>query len=100
MNHCLVSGRIERDPAYTVRNGLSICRLQLRVERKRRRDGQLESFPFDLEVSAFGGTAERASSSLLRGTKVTVRGRLDPYEAKDGKLRMALIADELEWESA
>ena len=60
MNHCLVSGRIERDPAYSVRNGLAICRLQLRVERKRRRDGQLESFPFDLEVSAFGGAAESA----------------------------------------
>ena len=60
----------------------------------------LLTFAAAIPAIVSGGIAERASSGLLRGTKVTVRGRLDPYEAKDGKLRVALIADELEWESA
>jgi hypothetical protein len=49
-----------------------------------------------LRVSTFGKSAERARE-LRRGALVTVRGRLDPYQARDGNLRVALVADELEW---
>ena len=97
MNTYLVSGTLARDAAFLVRSGLSICRLQVRVMRQHKRDGVLQQTPFELEVSAFGRSAERARD-LRCGTRLTVRGRLDPYEARDGKLRLGLLADELEWE--
>jgi primosomal replication protein N len=96
MNTCLLSGTLQRSPAFAVRSGLSICRLHVRIARQQRRGGALERAPFDVEVSTFGKSAERARE-LRRGALVTVRGRLDPYQARDGNLRVALVADELEW---
>ena len=99
MNNCLLSGRLTHDPAYTVRNGLAICRLKLRVDRQKKREGRVEAVPFEVEVSVFGASAEHTSNAVLRGSRITVRGRLDPYQAANGALRVALVADELEWET-
>lgn len=96
MNTCLLSGTLQKTPAFAVRSGLSICRLHVRIARQQKRDGVLERAPFDVEVSTFGKSAERARE-LRRGEQVTIRGRLDPYRARDGNLRVALLADELEW---
>ena len=98
MNTCLLSGTLAREPAFEVRSGLSICRLQVRIARQPKREGAHERASFDVEVNALGRAADRARE-LRRGAHLTIRGRLDPYHASDGNLRLALLADELEWDA-
>ena len=97
-NGVQLTGTIVRQPELRLsRTGLEVCTLQLAVSR-RRRDGE-ERGALQVEVVAFGATAE-AAAELAQGEHVAVSGRLGQREwtSRDGSqhARFEIVADEVE----
>lgn len=104
-NNVTVTGNITQDPQLAVSNGgtpylrFSIAWNQLKG------DVQIPNY---FDVTAFNSMAVNASSSLAKGQRVTVTGRLEQssWEAEDGTKRSAvkILADsigaDLRWATA
>ena len=88
MNKVILMGRLTRDPEvrYTQGdNAMAIARYSLAVDRRFKRDGELDA-DF-INCVAFGKSGEFAEKYLKKGTKVAVVGSIQTgsYTNKDGQ---------------
>lgn len=80
MNSIILMGRLTKDPV--VKSGSSVyARYTIAVDRKFKKDGEATADFIDCVV--FGKSAEFAEKYLHKGTKITVRGRLQVNNFKD-----------------
>lgn len=89
-------GNLTRDPELRfTKSGLAMLTLGLAVTRRR---NEQESTSF-FDVVAFGGLAENAAESLVKGTRVVVVGRLEQRswetDSGDRRSKVEVIADEV-----
>lgn len=81
--------------------GLAYCRLRLAFSnsRKNKKTDQYEYTPgIFVDCTVFGGMAENAAESLVKGDEVIVSGELEKeeYESKDGEKRDKLVLQRAE----
>ena len=92
MQFITFTGYLTADPSSrATNNGTSVCSFTVGVTRSRKNPaGDRESDFF--RVTTWRQTADFCSKYLTKGSKVLVRGELQPstYEGKDGKTRISL----------
>jgi single-strand DNA-binding protein len=102
MNRIVLMGRLTRDPEMKVieENGKVVTKFTLAVERAYKSSGGEKTADF-IPVVLWGKKAEVAAEYLIKGSLVTVSGRLQTrsYEDKDGNRKFAfdVIADEFQF---
>lgn len=104
MNKSILMGRLTRDPEVRYSQGentLCIARFTLAVDRRRsanNADNQTADF---INIVAFGKNGEFAEKYLVKGTKVTLAGRIQTgsYTNKDGVkvYTTEVVVDEMEF---
>ena len=88
MNKVILMGRLARDPdVRTTQSGKSVAQMTLAVDRRRGADGKQDA-DF-LALIAWEKIADIAATSLHKGSKILVEGRLQSrsYNAQDGSKR-------------
>lgn len=104
-----VVGNLTRDPELRfTQGGRAICTLGLAVSRRYQVNNEWQEQTSFFNVVAWGQLGENAASSLTKGTRVLVTGRLEQrsYEAQGGEKKsvVEIVADEvgpsLRWASA
>ena len=95
-NFITVTGNLTRDPELKfMESGNAMARMSVAVTRKVKETEQTSFF----DVIAWGKLAENVSTSVGKGSRVTVSGRLEQraWEDKDGNKRstVEIIADEI-----
>jgi single-strand DNA-binding protein len=104
-----IVGNLTRDPELRfTQGGRAVCTLGLAVSRRYQVNNEWQEQTSFFNVVAWGQLGENAASSLTKGTRVLVTGRLEQrsYETQNGEKRNAveIVADEigpsLRWASA
>ena len=104
-----IVGNLTRDPELRfTQGGRAVCTLGLAVSRRYQVNNEWQEQTSFFNVVAWGQLGENAASSLTKGTRVLVTGRLEQrsYETQNGEKRNAveIVADEigpsLKWASA
>ena len=100
-------GNLTRDPEVRVTNGNSLTRIGVAVDRRFAVNGGFETRVSYFSVVMWGTLAENVATSLHRGDRVIVNGRLEQSTWKaDDQTRSAIevVADEvgpsLRWATA
>src|SRR3954451_6046364 len=99
-NSVTLVGNITRDPElrYTP-SGQSIATFGMAVNRRFQRNNQWEEQTSFFNVTAWGTLGENASSSLQKGARILVTGRLEQrsWESQEGEKRsvVEVVADEI-----
>ena len=99
-NSITIVGNLTRDPELRhTANGFSVADIGVAVNRRFERKGQQVEEVSYFDVTCWGSLGENVSSSLGKGTRVIVMGRLEQqrYETREGEKRssMKIIADEV-----
>lgn len=88
MNVVVISGNLTRDPELRSNGQMSICRMTVAVNdrKKNNETGEREDNPSFVPVVVFGRQAENCDRYLHKGRKVSVQGRLQTgsYVNKEG----------------
>lgn len=102
-------GNLTRDPELRFsQGGRAICTLSLAVSRRYQVNNEWQEQTSFLNCVAWGQLGENAASSLTKGTRVFVTGRLEQrsFETQTGEKRsvVEIVADEvgpsLKWATA
>ena len=104
INRVVLTGNLTRDPDVrsTPESGLSICKLRLAVNTRRKNNasGNWEDKPNYFDVTVFGRQADSCAQYLKKGRPVAIDGRLDwrEYEV-DGQKRQSvdIIAENVQF---
>ena len=101
-NTITVVGNVTRDPELKFLNsGQAALRLAVAVSRRwqNRQTQEWEEKTSFFDVSAYGSMAENAASSIAKGARVVVTGRMEQrsWETESGEKRNAfeIVADEI-----
>jgi len=90
INSMTCIGRLVRESElrYT-KNGKSVCKFSIAINRSEKRDGEYSNFPTYLNVVTLGAMAENVSKYLGKGSLVGITGELRgrKYEDKEGNKR-------------
>ena len=90
INSMTCIGRLVRESElrYT-KNGKSVCKFSIAINRSEKRDGEYSNFPTYLNVVTLGAMAENVSKYLGKGSLVGITGELRgrKYEDKGGNKR-------------
>lgn len=103
INRVVIEGNLTRDAdVRDLANGTKVCNFTVAVNEKRKNveTGEWEDAPVFVRCALFGLRAEKLSQYLLKGTKVTIDGKLR-YSTwvKDDEKRheLSVIVDQLEF---
>lgn len=105
LNTVAVTGNLTRDSELrATKNDSFILTFSIAVnERRKQEDGTWEDEPSYFDCKLFGKRAQGAASYLVKGTKVTVQGKLrqERWKTKDGQSRSSvlIVVDEFEFMS-
>lgn len=100
-----VTGNLTRDAELrATKNDSFILSFSIAVnERRKQEDGTWKDEPSYFDCKLFGKRAQGAAQYLVKGTKVTVQGKLrqERWQTKDGQNRSAVLiaVDEFEFMS-
>ena len=103
INRVIIEGNLTRDVEMrATTNGTVVAGFTVAVNEKRRNQqtGKLDDAPVFVKCSLFGSRAEKLSKYLLKGTKVTIDGKLRYSQwTKDDEKRheLSVIVDQLEF---
>ena len=102
INTVVISGNLTRNAeCKRTQSGMAIVTFCVAVNERRKNNqtGEWDDYPNFLDVTWFGTYAEKCAGSLVKGSKVTVSGKLrqERWE-KDGQTRtkVCVIADEVD----
>lgn len=94
INVVVISGNLTRDAEMRrTASGMCIASFGMAVnDRRKNQSGEWENYPNYVDVTWFGTGAEKCASSLVKGARVTVKGKLrySSWESKDGQKRSKL----------
>ena len=103
INRVVISGNLTRDSELrSTSSGMSVLGLGVAVNDRRRNQqtGEWEDYPNYIDCTMFGARADSLHRYLVKGTKVTIEGKLrwSQWE-RDGQKRskIEVIVDELEF---
>jgi single-strand DNA-binding protein len=93
-------GNLTRDPELRfTQSGQAIATLGIAVSRRYQQNGEWQEKTSFFNVTAWGQLGENAASSLSKGSRTIVTGRLEQrsYETQDGEKRsvVEVVADEI-----
>jgi single-strand DNA-binding protein len=93
-------GNLTRDPELRfTQSGQAIATLGIAVSRRYQQNGEWQEKTSFFNVTAWGQLGENAASSLSKGARAIVTGRLEQrsYETQDGEKRsvVEVVADEI-----
>ena len=102
INRVIIEGNLTRDVEMRVTaSGLAVAGFTVAVNEKRKNaEGEYVDAPVFVKCSLFGTRAEKLSKYLLKGTKVTIDGKLRYSQwVKDDEKRheLSIIVDQLEF---
>lgn len=102
INRVIIEGNLTRDVEMRVTaSGLAVAGFTVAVNEKRKNaEGEYVDSPVFVKCSLFGTRAEKLSKYLLKGTKVTIDGKLRYSQwVKDDEKRheLSVIVDQLEF---
>lgn len=106
INRVVISGNLTRDSELrSTASGLPVLGFGVAVNdrRKNQQTGEWEDYPNFIDCTMFGTRAESLSRYLLKGTKVTIEGKLrwSQWEREGQKRsKIEVIVDELEFMSS
>ena len=98
-NIIVVEGRLTRDPSYIkTKNGKSLCKFSMANNRYYYTNGSLQKEVYFFDFITWGYNAEKAASSLSKGSHVLVSGELrqNSYFTKEGNRRNSIYILALE----
>ena len=106
INRVVISGNLTRDSELrSTSSGMSVLGLGVAVNDRRRNQqtGEWEDYPNYIDCTMFGARADSLHRYLVKGTKVTIEGKLrwSQWE-RDGQKRskIEVIVDEIEFMSS
>jgi single-strand DNA-binding protein len=93
-------GNLTRDPELRfTQSGQAIATLGIAVSRRYQQNGEWQEKTSFFNITAWGQLGENAASSLSKGSRAIVTGRLEQrsYETADGEKRsvVEVVADEI-----
>ena len=93
-------GNLTRDPELRfTQSGQAIATLGIAVSRRYQQNGEWQEKTSFFNITAWGQLGENAASSLSKGSRAIVTGRLEQrsYETQDGEKRsvVEVVADEI-----
>jgi len=93
-------GNLTREPELRfTQSGQAIATLGIAVSRRYQQNGEWQEKTSFFNVTAWGQLGENAASSLTKGSRAIVTGRLEQrsYETQDGEKRsvVEVVADEI-----
>jgi single-strand DNA-binding protein len=99
-NNVTLVGNITRDPELRfTQGGQAVASFGLAVNRRYQQNGEWQEKVSFINITAWGQLGENAASSLSKGARVIVNGRLEQreYETRDGDKRnvVEVVADEI-----
>ena len=101
-NIIVIEGRLTRDPNFTkTKNGKSLCTVSMANNRYYYTNGSLQKEVYFFDFITWGYNAEKAASSLSKGSHVLVSGELrqNSYFTKEGNRRNSIYILALEIKS-
>ena len=101
-NIIVIEGRLTRDPNFTkTKNGKSLCKFSMANNRYYYTNGSLQKEVYFFDFITWGYNAEKAASSLSKGSHVLVSGELrqNSYFTKEGNRRNSIYILALEIKS-
>ena len=104
INSAGITGNLTDDAQLkALPTGTSVLEFSVAVNERRKRGDDWEDYPNYIDCVIYGKRADAIARYMLKGTKVTVEGRLhqDRWEDKEGRKRsrVEIIVDELEFMS-
>ena len=102
MNNVILMGRLTRDPNFTkTKNGKSLRKFSMANNRYYYTNGSLQKEVYFFDFITWGYNAEKAASSLSKGSHVLVSGELrqNSYFTKEGNRRNSIYILALEIKS-
>ena len=101
INRVVLTGNLTRDPELSsTGGGLSICKLGIAVNTRRKSGDTWEEKPNFFRVTVFGRQAESCAQYLKKGRPVAIDGRLEWSQwERDGQKRESIdiIADSVQF---
>lgn len=102
INRVIIEGNLTRDVEMrAAASGLAVANFTVAVNEKRKNaEGEYVDAPVFVKCSLFGTRAEKLSKYLMKGTKVTIDGKLRYSQwVKDDEKRsmLSVIVDQLEF---
>ncbi len=101
INRVVLTGNLTRDPELSATpSGLSICKLGIAVNTRRKNGEQWEEKPNFFRITVFGRQAESCHQYLKKGRPVAIDGRLEWSQwERDGQKRESvdIIADNVQF---
>ncbi len=102
INRVIIEGNLTRDVEMrATASGLAVAGFTVAVNEKRKNaEGEYVDAPVFVKCSLFGTRAEKLSKYLMKGTKVTIDGKLRYSQwVKDDEKRsmLSVIVDQLEF---
>lgn len=101
-NIIVIEGRLTRDPNFMkTKNGKSLCKFSMANNRYYYINGSLQKEVYFFDFITWGYNAEKAASSLSKGSHVLVSGELrqNSYFTKEGNRRNSIYILALEIKS-
>lgn len=102
INTVVIAGRTTKDPEIKVTpSGTAVLSLSLAVnDTKKNAQGEWEETANFFDCVLFGERAERIAQYIIKGSKLTINGRLhqDRWQAQDGtnRSRVSIIVQDIE----
>jgi len=92
INVVVLSGNLTKDPEAKTVGDQALTKLRIAVNKSTKKSGEWVDSPMFFDVDVWGRTAEVCAQYLARGSKVTVKGRLDwrEWETDAGEKRQAV----------
>jgi single-strand DNA-binding protein len=101
INRVVLTGNLTRDPELAATSSVSICKLGIAVNTRRKNGDTWEEKPNYFRVTVFGRQAESCAQYLKKGRPVAIDGRLEwsQWETKEGQKRESIdiIADTVQF---
>jgi single-strand DNA-binding protein len=101
INRVVLTGNLTRDPELAATSSVSICKLGIAVNTRRKNGDTWEEKPNYFRVTVFGVQAENCGQYLKKGRPVAIDGRLEwsQWEPEPGQKRESIdiIADTVQF---
>jgi single-strand DNA-binding protein len=101
INRVVLTGNLTRDPELRASGDLSICKLRIACNTRRKNSGGVwEEKPNYFDVTVFGARGENCARYLSKGRPIAVDGRLEwrEYEVEGQKRQSVdIIADNVQF---
>ena len=99
-NNVTLVGNLTRDPELRfTQGGQAVASFGLAVNRRYQQNGEWQEKTSFINITAWGQLGENSASSLTKGARVIVNGRLEQreYETREGDKRnvVEVVADEI-----